>query len=148
MAMLTLNDKGSTYYGAYSIVLKEASINYRATAFEENSVKFFQKQSNVRVGDVDPPGNRSTWESRNKLAEAKCYLKVSSSTVEDDFPLVLINPANSTGDDDFIEVHIFGAIHRSTIEKVVGPVPPKKERFLIKGLERKLAKIGAFLEIR
>jgi len=52
-------------------------------------------------------------------------------------------------DDDFIEVHIWGPIHRTAIERVVGPKAKSREdRVLWNSLETKLSEVGAVLESR
>ena len=57
-AALSLNGRGLTAYGAYTIVLKEEAIALRATVFEENPFTFAQKHK-IITGEPVPPGYRA-----------------------------------------------------------------------------------------
>ena len=113
--MLSLDNQGSSYHGPYVIVLKESMVGHRASVFEENSVNFFQKRSDIRVGGAAPAGYRTIWAMRDKLAVAKCHSRIGSATISNDFPAILLVPGADPKDNDFIEVHIYGPIHRHAI---------------------------------
>ena len=144
-AALSLNHHGPSKYGDYTIVLKEKMILQRATVFEGNSVSFCQKHRIV-VGDSIPAGYRAEWPMRDKLAMAKLHDKIDGGTRPEQYPGILLHDGP---DPDFIEVHIWGTIHRSAIERVIGPKPKRgTDRVLLNSLERKLKEVGAVLEIK
>ena len=145
-ALLSLDNQGSTRYGRYTIVLKDAMIANRSSVFEENPILFFQKRTDIKVGDTLVPGYRAIWAQRNKLAMAKCHTRVTQATPTADFPSILFKRGSTPAQDDFIEVHFYGPIHRSAIEKVIGPQPRRHERAMFKDLQRKLREVGASLE--
>lgn len=147
-AALSLDNIGPARYGSCTIVLKDRMICQRATVFEENSFSFCQIKHKIVVGDPIPPGYRATWASRDSLAMAKLHSKIDASTKAAEYPSILMHQGSGPLDDDFIEVHIWGPIHRSAIERVVGPKPRTREdRVLWKSVSRKLSEVGAVLEI-
>jgi len=85
---------------------------------------------------------------RDKLAVAKCHSRIGSATISNDFPAILLVPGADPKDNDFIEVHIYGPIHRHAIERVAGPVPTEaSDRVLLASMERKLKEIGVPLDL-
>ena len=137
---LTLDGIGVSKYGKLSIVLKDAAIRNRSTVFEENTIEFVR--SHELIGDVIPPGFRAVWESRGKLATAKLAPRVSSSTSSEEFSSLLLD------DDDFIEVHIYGPIHRRAIEKLTGTRPTNKyDRAIFKSIKHKMREVDAEVEV-
>jgi len=148
-AALSLDNVGLTRYGEYSIVLKEKMILQRASVFEENSVAFCQMKHRIIVGDSVPPGYRATWLERDRLAMAKSHSKIDLATRPEDYGGILLRRGTDPMDDDFIEVHIWGPIHRAAIERVVGPRPrTRDDRVLWNSLDAKLRAVGAVLESR
>jgi hypothetical protein len=148
-AALSLDNLGPTAYGAYTLVLKEKMIFQRATVFEENSFSFCQVKHHIVVGDSIPLGYRALWPERDQLAMAKSHSRLEPTTHPDEYPAILVHRASDPHDDDFIEVHIWGPIHRTAIERVVGPKPKSREdRVLWKSLATKLREVGAELETR
>jgi len=146
--MLSLDNKGSSHFGPYVIVLRDPMIEHRSTVFEENSVIFFKNRSDVNVGNPPPPGYRAPWSMRDVLAMAKCHDRIDSITTAADFPHILVRRGSSPEDEDFVEVHVYGPVHRSAVEKVVGPQPTRgADRTLFASLKTTLRKIGASLEI-
>lgn len=146
-AALSINGKGLTRYGAYSIILKDEMIKERSSVFEENSMTFFKKHK-VIVGDPVPFGFRASWEKRAELGKAKFYPKLSKSTISSDFSSLLLKSGINEEEDEFIEVHIYGPIHRFAIKKVIGPKPIKKDDIvMMKVIEKKLIEIGAEMEL-
>jgi len=144
---LSLDGSGVAGYGAYAIFLREDRIQHRATVFEENPFVFLRKHK-VVTGDPLPRGYRACWDTRGQLAQAKLHSRLEPTTTAGDFAELLLSNGATAGDDDFIEVHVFGPIHRRAIERVIGPTPKKRDRALIKSLRRKLQEVGAELEIR
>jgi hypothetical protein len=145
-AALSLDNHGLEYYGEYTVVLREETIESRATVFDENSINFCQKHRIV-AGSRIPPGYRASWSERDKLAMAKLHGKIDNNTRPDDYPGILMTPKGNSPDDDFIEVHIYGAIHRRAIECVAGTEPKNQyDRVNWKSIKKKLKEINACLE--
>lgn len=135
-------------YGEYAMILKEEMISNRATVFEENSFVFCHSKHKIVAGDPVPAGYRAVWHERDVLAMAKLHSRLDASTKEAQFPQILWTSKDELTE-DFIEVHIFGQIHRAAIERVVGPQPKSHaDKVIWKSLSRKLKEIGATLEIR
>ena len=136
---LSLDGLGVAKYGGLSMTLRDTMIRKRTSVFEENTIEFVNKR--VPRGDPIPVGYRATWDSRDQLAAAKVAPQMASFTKKEEFPNLLING------DDFMEVHIFGPIHRRAIEKLTGKYPNNKsDRVLLKSVERKLKEVGAEYE--
>jgi hypothetical protein len=145
-ACLTLNDKGMSNYGGYSIVLRERMISLRASVFEENPFIFMQKHKIV-TGQPIPPGFRAPWSARGRFAMAKLHSKLDKNTKTADFVEILLKSGLSGADDEFIEVHIYGPIHPSSFEKIVGPRPVKKSDLVLwKSLQTKCKTYGIIVE--
>jgi hypothetical protein len=123
---LALGGATLTGYGPYAMVLKEQMIGKRTTVFEENSLDFARKRRLV-LAEPLPPGFRATWAKRDMLAKAKLHSEVTASTLDVDFPRILVRDRGGTGNSDFIEVHIFGTVNRYTIERLIGPTPKTRE---------------------
>ncbi|NQT12923.1 MAG: zinc ribbon domain-containing protein [Planctomycetes bacterium] len=144
-AALTLDGRGVTNFGDYTMVLATRTIERRASVFEENSVYFFQRR--VKAWTPPPPGHRAVWDDRDKLAGAKLADRIDKDTIPDDFAKLLVHPGAAPEDDEFIEVHVYGPIHRRGIERVVGPKPKRKKDQVIQAdLRRKLGEVGIRLE--
>lgn len=143
-AALSLNGRGMSCYGDYTIVLKNELIENRATVFEENPFIFFDTHR-VVTGSSIPLGFRAVWAERDKLAKAKLHSKLDIYTSEKDFPGLLLNDNGEKS--DFIEVHIYGQIHRRAIECVKGPRPKKKADLAIwQSLKKRLNDANIALE--
>ena len=147
-AALSLDNCGVRKYGDYNIILKEDIIRHRSSVFEENSFKFCQETHKIIAGDRLPCGYRACWEDRGKLAMSKLHSEFDWETRKEQYPGILLKQGTGPENVDFIEVHIFGEIHRRAIEKVVGPKPKNREKALWKSLERKLSEVGAVLEVK
>jgi len=142
---LSIDLTGISSYGNYSMVLKELAIRDRATVFEENSIMFIKKHRIV-AGDPLPLGYRATWTNRGSLVAAKLGKRLTSTTTEAEFPKLLAN--SDISNPDFVEVHIYGAIHRRAIEHLCGSNPRQKaDKVLLRSACRKLREIGATVEI-
>jgi hypothetical protein len=123
-AALSLDGRGPSY-GDYSFRLEEIAVKDRASLLEENSYDFVEHHK-LKKGRI-PPGYRSVWPERHKLAVAKVAAHVSSTTIEEDYPQVLLPAATDRSSDEFIEVHIFGPLDISAIESIRGKSTLKKK---------------------
>ena len=145
---LSLDKQCPSKYGAYAMVLREEMIQQRATVFEENSFVFCQSKHKIVTGDPVPTGYRAVWQERDQLAMAKLHSKLDAGTEPKEFPRILLNPGKDESNQDFIEVHIYGPIHRRAVETVAGPQPRAHEdEVILKSLKKKLTEVGATLEI-
>jgi hypothetical protein len=146
---LSLNDTGVRAFGPYSLVLRDELIRLRSSVFEENSFTFCQTKHKIIVGDPVPPGYRALWTDRHLLAMAKLHSHLEATTQPDAFARVLLTESSAPGSsDEFVEVHIFGPIHRSNIEKVIGPrASNRADRLILESVKRKLRDVGAELEL-
>jgi len=143
---LSLNGIGVSWWGEYSIVLKAAHIARRTSVFEENPFLFCERHR-VVAGKRPPLGFRASWPDRQDLAMAKLADKLTATMGPDDFPAVLLDQGSSGADADFVECHIFGPLHRSSIEKVIGPKPKKRADLVIwRSVVSQLKKLGAVVE--
>ncbi len=146
VAALSLDGRGMPYYGEYSVSLLTVTIEDRASVFEENPF-IFNERHHVVAGRTPPPGYRAPWSEREILAAAKLQSQITAGMAADQFPSILMGPDRASEDCDFIEVHIFGAVSRQGIEKVVGPLPANKaEKALWRQTKRKLTQAGAEVE--
>jgi len=116
-AALSLDDKGLINYGACFLILRDDMIAYRAVVFEENSI-LFMKKNKIGLTQPLPTGYRAVWGDREKLAVAKLSGSIDSSTTSNDFIHILLKNGTGAGDDEFVEVHIYGSISIRTVEKV------------------------------
>jgi hypothetical protein len=143
---LSLDGRGVLWWGDYSIVLKDAHIARRTSVFEENPFLFCERHR-VIAGKRPPLGYRASWPRRQDLAIAKLGEKISSRTTSSEFVPILLNQGASRADADFIECHIFGPLHRSSIERVIGPRPKRGPDLIIwKSVVAQLQRLGAVIE--
>jgi hypothetical protein len=142
---LSIDRTGILDYGDYCIVLKETTIKDRATVFEENAIKFMENHKVVITSPL-PLGFKATWTNRSMLAIAKIGKKLNKATKECEFPKLLAS--SDASNSDFIEVHIYGDIHRRAIEHLGGIEPSHKvDKVLLRSITKKLKDIGASVEI-
>lgn len=143
---LSLDGLGVCWWGEYSIVLKSAHLARRTSVFEENPFLFCERHR-VIAGKRPPVGFRASWPSRQDLAMAKLGDKLDSRTASSEFASILLNQGTSGGNADFIECHIFGPLHRSSIEKVTGPRPKSKHDLVIwKSVVSQPTKLGVVVK--
>lgn len=147
-AALSLNGVGITRFGECSIVFKGAAVQERATVFEENSLHFAEKLDlGVRRHNV-PPGFRAVWGRRDELAGAKLEHALQPDMAPDAFQSVILKEGGTSEEDSFIEVHIWGPLHRKGIARVTiavpkGPSPRhRSDKAMLRELERLLKPIG------
>lgn len=143
---LSLDDRWLGSYGPYAMILKEGMIAHRASVFEENPFVFATRHQ-ILLNRPIPPGYRASWDQRDTLGKAKLYPKLRPTTDPSEFPRILLEDRAGTGDNDFIEVHIFGSFNRNSIEKVIGPPPTRREeKVLWARLKRLMSEIGGNVE--
>ncbi len=117
---LTLDGQGVWHYGDCAVVLKNAMIAHRASLLEENSVMFMHHHSvQVYKPEALPQGFRAQWESRGKICTAKLVDGLNAQTTEDDYASILLTQGATPEEDDFVEVHIWGALTRRCFEQVI-----------------------------
>jgi hypothetical protein len=116
-AALSLDGIGVTSYGICSMVLRDIAISDRTTVFEQNSLDFCISRSLGSDKPV-PPGFRALWGDRELLGCAKLYSRLDDKTDDASFASILLS------DGDFIEVHIYGSLHRASLERIIikGPL--------------------------
>ncbi len=142
-AALSLDGSGVTSYGPFAMQLSDVAIAERATLLEENSFDFIDTYA-MRPGDAVPPGYRSTWQDRHKIAVAKLAERVSEKTTQDDHAALLLYSDGNHEDDDFIEVHIYGPFNPGAIAAAKGRSSTKNavEGAKLKIIKDILAKAG------
>jgi hypothetical protein len=127
------------------MLLKELHIEDRATVFEENSVRFFARFFSLKR--KLPAGHRATWADRGKLAAAKLCARLCSAGQDDQFTRVMLSAAPFSDDPDFIEVHIYGPLHRRNIDKVVVTGSSRHQRSIVRELQKVLREIGVEVQV-
>jgi hypothetical protein len=121
--LLSLDERGSSYYGDMHLVLRTELISDRASTFVENSAAYV-KPFPVGAMTQLPPGMRADWAARGKLAAAKIYRQIDQHTNPSDHACLLMRPGAAGSGDDFVEVHIYGTLSIKTVGKVVCAIIP------------------------
>jgi hypothetical protein len=146
LGALTLDGRGVASFGPYSIVFQDRTIERRSTVFEENPFEFCRRHR-ISAGQQAPLGYRAIWDERGKLAMAKLHMRLKRGMQPAEFPGILLRNRLTSVEEDFIEVHIYGPIHRSAIERVIGPKPSRgAELYVWRSVEASLKRQGAKLE--
>ncbi len=127
-AALTLDEAGLFTYGDCAMFFEEAKIANRATVFEENCVFFCQRHEVGPARPNIPPGYRATWAQREELVVAKLGPRLLAHMQESDFPSILMSSGSDPSKDEFIEVHIYGRLHRSVLDYIV--LRPKRKGYM------------------
>jgi hypothetical protein len=123
-AALALDERGLSSYGSCSISLSNVTASARATLLHENSYSFVRRQALLPGEDI-PCGFRALWEDRHKLAAAKLAGRIHKGTRNEAFPEIVLHSAGDRAKDEFIEVHIYGAFDRQSVEAVRAPRPER-----------------------
>jgi hypothetical protein len=144
-AALSMDESAPPSYGECCLVLREDRIAHRASIFEDNSATFMADR-----GYNVAPGFRATWEERAMLCVAKLADRLQVDTPVSQFPRVLMEPGPTSGEDRFVEVHVWGTMTRRTLEKVrvldaARNQRPRKAR--LKVLRDNLVQVGVPLEV-
>jgi len=146
-AALTLDGRGLSYYGSYSVTLKSVTIEDRASVFEKNPF-YFNRVHHVVSGQAPPVGYRSSWQARGRLAVAKLQAMITAGTSLAQFADVLMEARRNESDCDFVEVHIYGPINRLCIERIMGPEPTQgADRVIWRQVIRKAKEYRAVVEV-
>jgi hypothetical protein len=126
--VLSLTNDGLPTYGDVCCRLKSITIRDRVSFLETNSYAFVRTHK-VVAGDPIPPGFRSAWENRHKLAAAKLGPHLTRRSGKREWQRLLIRTDGvDRANDEFIEAHIFGGFNLHAIETMEG---------LMKGRARK-----------
>lgn len=148
-AALSLDGACLAHYGAVSLELSEAMIAHRATVFEENSAVFFERKR--RLGEEPPKieGHRACWADRGKLALAKHGPELTPTSTPDDFTSMLLRSGPTSGEDVFIEVHVYGSLTRRSLARVIVDVDAAQASLaMVVDLRDRLAAINIPVEER
>ncbi|HSS50342.1 MAG TPA: hypothetical protein VLX28_15500 [Thermoanaerobaculia bacterium] len=112
-AALSLDNLGLFNYGDCSLVLTDAMIAHRASVYHENSALFLRRHS------FEPPvGYRAVWRDRARLCIAKLADRLQVFTPARDFAALLLRQGDTSEQDQFIEVHIWGPLSVYCLAKV------------------------------
>lgn len=111
-ACLSLDWGSLTNYGDCIVKLKESMIAHRASCFQGNTAVIFFKHASF------DNCLRSTWEDRAKIAAAVFADHLDKVVDESSFAKILVSTKDSSIDDEFIEVHIFGEMTAKTFAEV------------------------------
>jgi len=121
-AALSVDGSGAAGYGGCAMVLKTGNIADRATVFEENTFYFFKKQQ-LRYTEPTPAGFMADWPGRSHLGVAKLAGRVLPSHDETDLDRLILSSNGNAGEEDFIEVHVYGPLHRRAVAYAHGALP-------------------------
>lgn len=120
-AALSLNGAGLASYGTCFLTLRESHIAHRASTLERNTFDFLET---IAPGQELPLGYRSNWAERHKVAVAKCAGELGPSSLNKDFPNILLKSTGNRAEDEFVEVHIFGTFDMGAVESIkIGKAP-------------------------
>ena len=115
--VLSLGQRGLETYGKIFCLLKNKSVKKRTTFLECNSYEFVEK-----YGSTLPPGYRSNWKNRGKLAAIKLMEMNALNTEqseEDWDTLLLQTDARNRQKDQYIEGHLFKGFNIHSIEAMI-----------------------------
>lgn len=137
-ACLSLDGLGPRNYGECHFVLRERAIAHRSCVFEENTVLFCQRTRQAATEPV-PPGKRALWADRHRLASAKLHAAIDATTIDSAHAGIIVQQKSGKGDEDFIEVHVYGGLDRTSVELARLEAPKMKaDRVTMKRVARKL----------
>lgn len=111
-ACLSLDWNSLTSYGDCVVKLNTDMIAHRASCFEGNTAIVFFKEHNFsrRL--------RSSWDDRDKLVTAVFAGRLPKGIASTEFPTILVATGETSADDEFIEVHVFGTMTAKTFSEV------------------------------
>ena len=141
---LSLDGAGLPNYGPCSLVLREQMISHRASVFEENSAQFMERRK-IKISREPklPKGYRARWDNRGKLCVAKLASQIDSHTRPDKYSALLLREGATSENDEFVEVHIYGAMTVLTMEQVIVTAHNRNQKAtILKAIKFKLAKHG------
>jgi hypothetical protein len=149
-ACLSLDDTGLPNYGECSIRLRTGMIAHRSTVFECNST-VFMGEHDIRVAEADrlPFGYRATWDDRGKLCTAKLADNIDDGTISGEYLKILLTQGATTGDDQFVEVNIWGALTVRAIERLTITKGSKSSKKVIaKAIRERLQNAGVSVDVK
>lgn len=118
-AALTLEEFGLENYGECCLTLKEEMISHRASLFEENTIVFTMRHDlRGRAKFAAPTGFRAPWGRLVDLCLAKLGKQLQPGTPASAFSRLLLAPGASSGEDEFVEVHIWGSLTIRSFRRV------------------------------
>ncbi len=142
----SLDGHGMDYYGPCTMVLKNQLISKRTTFFTENTVQHVLDKSVRELPDL-AKGHRADWDHVGWLCVAKAGSKVEAHTEASQFPSFIMKGGDGSGNDEFIEAHIYGNLSINTLERVkIARATGRKAKKDRKVLEARLKKHGVELE--
>jgi ribosomal protein L40E len=144
-ALLSLTGRGDPYYGAYSMTFKPEMIEVRTSVFEQNPFVFCDRKG-IPAGGLPPMGYRASWTRRDELAAAKLHHKLRPGMKAAQFQDILLERTTDGRDGDFVEIHIYGAIHRRAVKKIAGPIPPARDKAVWRQISRVVDELGIEFE--
>jgi hypothetical protein len=133
---LMLDETGLVHYGDCHLILKTNMVDFRTTAFTENTAAFVQKNK-----FMIPAGHRATWPQRGRLAVAKLVPGLTQSSTAADLPTMLKSDGPTSDDDSFLETHVYGSMSIRTVEQVTIS-RGAKHAVRLPALREKLKKFG------
>ena len=90
-----------------------------------------------------PPGKRSDWENRHKLCVAKLAGQIDKTMQPAHFPSILLSKGQTSLDDNFIEVQVFGPITSRSLRRVaIQSKDLKGKKAYWKAVKHKLESVG------
>jgi hypothetical protein len=148
-AALTVDDRGLSTYGDCLLFLKDEMIAHRSSVFEANSVGWMEDKG-ILMSQAHrlPEGYRAAWQHREKLAIAKLANKLEPATDASSFSRLLLGTGDTTSDDDFVEVHIWGPFTIQSCDKVrcLKPREDSTEELFLQALREKMQRYGVELQ--
>lgn len=120
-AALSLNSIGLNSYGDCVVILNEDSIKLRTSTLEENTYDFIKTHKLDLETIFIPPGYRSIWNDKLKLAVSKCFSKIVQTSSEEDFVKFVLFSNGNRSEDKFIELHIYKELTLFSIKEIIIP---------------------------
>ena len=117
-AALALNEQGLVSYGVCAMIMRDITMQNKATVLEENSYDFVRRHK-ILPGDKPPAGYQAHWQNRRLLAVAKLASRIQPNTR--DFASLLLTTNGKRNEDEFIEVHIYDNFDKQAIAKLALP---------------------------
>ena len=115
-----MDGTGLISYGDCCFSLKNITVKNRATLLEENSYTFVRRHNIIDSNHI-PPGFRSTWAERYKLAVAKLAKYLDKNITYSSFQDLVLRSDGNRENDDFIEIHIYGNFDNQAIDSIKIP---------------------------
>jgi hypothetical protein len=144
---------GVQSYGSFTLVLKEQMIARRSSLFITNSARIVRDSGMVRGAKIAKQGDRSTWADRAKLAVVKCGGSMQSTTNPAEFGRRLLTQAASSGDEEYVELHVFRPMTIRTVSRILvhrnvaGSGRRKLSKAILKAVNTDLRKNGSGLQV-